>query len=111
MFAPLPVWEPLERFEAKCIDLRHPCSGGSVPSRDHRCGIYAVDCEGAALEWAGHIEHRSFVIGEVWAWGTVAEHESGWRSRYAYPAAFGGAWTRGERDEGLLEELREAYAV
>jgi hypothetical protein len=28
------------------------------------------------------------IYGEVWLWGTVVEHEAGWRAQYAYPKNF-----------------------
>ena len=49
------------------------------------CGVYA----------ARSIQHlRTFgymrfgIYGEVWLWGTVVEHEQGWRAQYAYPKNF-----------------------
>ncbi|HET7481803.1 MAG TPA: hypothetical protein VFK89_02980 [Actinomycetota bacterium] len=109
LFAPLPVWAPNERFEARCVDLRNRCAAGDVPARGHRCGIYAVSTPGRAFDWADEIEHRTYVIGEVWSWGTVAEHAAGWRSRYAYPASFLEARTRGHLDDALTDELRTTY--
>ena len=53
-----------------------------LPHLECTCGVYA----------AKSIEHlRQFgyvsrgIHGEVYLWGTVVEHELGWRARFAYP--------------------------
>jgi hypothetical protein len=53
-----------------------------VPQTDCTCGVYA----------AKNLEHlRQFgyegrgIHGEVYLWGTVVEHELGWRAQFAYP--------------------------
>jgi len=58
----------------------HPAD--ELPHSDCTCGVYA----------AKSIEHlRQFgyvsrgIHGEVYLWGTVVEHELGWRARFAYP--------------------------
>jgi hypothetical protein len=57
-------------------------SAHEPPHPDCTCGVYA----------AKNIEHlrksgyeRYGIHGEVFLWGTVVEHERGWRGQYAYP--------------------------
>lgn len=38
------------------------------------------------LRRLGYTERR--ILGEVWLWGTVVEHEEGWRAQFAYPRKF-----------------------
>jgi hypothetical protein len=53
-----------------------------APRRECRCGVYAAKSF-ADLGRAGY--NRYGVHGEVCLWGTVVEHETGWRAEYAYP--------------------------
>lgn len=74
-------WPPRQPLAAKCVagnahDAHEP------PHLDCTCGVYA----------AKNIEHlRQLgyegrgIRGEVHLWGTVVEHELGWRSQFAYP--------------------------
>jgi preprotein translocase subunit YajC len=49
------------------------------------CGIYAAK----TTEQLRQCAYRRFgVHGEVSLWGTVVEHERGWRSQFAYPKTF-----------------------
>lgn len=59
------------------------------------CGIYALKTPAdIAAEWE---EHRAWpgIVGTVYLWGRMFEHEHGYRAQFAYPAsfiaAFGGA--------------------
>jgi hypothetical protein len=56
-----------------------------APDLKCTCGIYA----------GGNLEHmrkpsyeRSLIYGQVLLWGTVVEHQRGWRAQYAYPHSF-----------------------
>jgi hypothetical protein len=53
-----------------------------APKADCRCGVYAsksLDDLRSIRVW------ESGVRGEAWLWGTVVEHERGWRAQFAYP--------------------------
>lgn len=57
----------------------------SAPVLQCTCGIYArKDREG--LRKAMH--RTSLVYGEVSLWGSMVEHQYGWRAQYAYPKSF-----------------------
>jgi hypothetical protein len=49
------------------------------------CGVYAAKTIGH-LNQCGY--KRFGVHGEVYLWGTVVEHERGWRAEFAYPKTF-----------------------
>jgi hypothetical protein len=53
-----------------------------VPKADCTCGVYAVK----TLDHFRSAGYERFGIhGEVYLWGTVVEHELGWRAQFAYP--------------------------
>ena len=74
-------WSPCKPLAAKCgVGKAHDAH--EVPQTDCTCGVYA----------AKNLEHlRQFgyegrgIHGEVYLWGTVVEHELGWRAQFAYP--------------------------
>lgn len=73
----------------------------------HDLGYYAFKNE------SGSRAHLSpwgdlIVTGTVELWGTVHEHDYGWRAEYAYPKSFDGTRNIGS-DRLLLEELRKIY--
>ena len=80
--APWPIGRPLA---ARCYAHLH-LGGRSVvehqshqaPQIDCSCGIYAT--KGPAAGYGIGV-----ISGEVYLWGTVVEHEFGWRAQYAYP--------------------------
>jgi hypothetical protein len=48
------------------------------------CGVYAAK----SIEHLRQCGYKKFgVHGEVYLWGTVIEHERGWRAQFAYPKA------------------------
>ena len=50
-----------------------------APQSDCTCGIYAINR-------VHHLVRTGYGIpGEVYLWGTVVEHQFGWRAQYAYP--------------------------
>src|SRR5271169_449435 len=56
-----------------------------APHEDCTCGIYATK----TLHYfrsAGY--DRYGIYGEVYLWGTVVEHELGWRAQFAFPKNF-----------------------
>jgi len=53
-----------------------------LPSFSCTCGVYAAK----TIEHLRQCGYRKFgVHGEVFLWGTVIEHERGWRAQFAYP--------------------------
>jgi hypothetical protein len=84
-------WHPGQPLVAGCrvysagkiVGRAEAAQGGHVvPQADCTCGVYA----------AKNLEHlRQFgyerygIYGEVYLWGTVIEHEQGWRAQFAYP--------------------------
>ena len=64
-------------------------SGAEVMPERHQaphaactCGIYAVK----SLDQLRDLDYaRRGICGEVYLWGTVIEHQSGWRAQFAYP--------------------------
>jgi hypothetical protein len=82
------IWEPYQALEA-----RHETGTPCVAGAPCRCGIYAFkDPEHLRREiWSVPMRSRvgySAIIGQVWLWGKLAEHERGWRAQFAYPAQF-----------------------
>lgn len=81
-------WEPGRAFQARC-GLPRWLNGGigrhTAPDIRCRCGIYA----GTSLE-AFPRPRPAWppppVVGTVSLWGTVIEHDRGWRGEFAYPA-------------------------
>ena len=74
-------WPPRQPLAAKCgagkaHDAHEP------PHLDCTCGVYAAK-DNEHLRQLGY-EGRG-IRGEVHLWGTVVEHELGWRSQFAYP--------------------------
>jgi preprotein translocase subunit YajC len=56
-----------------------------LPHPSCTCGVYAAK----TLERLRQCGYSRFgVCGEVYLWGTVVEHERGWRAQYAYPKTF-----------------------
>ena len=87
------TWQHGEPLEAKCrlSEFVH-CRRHRAKLRPHdapllncACGIYASK----SLE---HLRRpgyqRSLIYGQVLLWGTIVEHQRGWRSQYAYPQSF-----------------------
>jgi hypothetical protein len=81
-------WEPRRATEARCGAPRLLTAGlgkHTAPDIRCRCGIYAsrsLDVfERPRPAWP-----PAPVVGTVSLWGTVVEHERGWRGRFAYPS-------------------------
>lgn len=78
------LWHPGHQLAARCRT--------SVRTNDHyvhnapqmncTCGIYAAKSHDD-LTRAGYAGFE--IHGEVYLWGTVVEHERGWRAEYAFP--------------------------
>ncbi len=88
------LWVPGQRLDALCrADATRFISGlprfkhdsHQVPHPSCTCGVYAAK----AIERLQQSGYRRFgVYGEVHLWGTVIEHERGWRAEFAYPKSF-----------------------
>lgn len=52
-----------------------------------RYGIHAFKELDDLLEYAKHdiFQQRQIIIGQVYLWGQISEHQKGYRARYAYP--------------------------
>lgn len=55
-----------------------------TPHPSCTCGVYAAK----TLERVRQGYSRFGLYGEVLLWGTIVEHERGWRAQYAYPKSF-----------------------
>jgi hypothetical protein len=73
-------WLPGKIFVAECR-----IQGHEVPQLGCKCGIYAAKTV-AHLRREGY--DRKGIYGEVYLWGTVVEHQQGWRAQFAYPKNF-----------------------
>jgi hypothetical protein len=72
-------WLPNQSLKAKCSKFPN---GHASPQRNCSCGIYAAK----SLDQLRMIGFADLgVCGEVYLWGTVVEHEFGWRAQFAYP--------------------------
>lgn len=74
-------WKSGEPLTAQC--RTHGCH--ESPRPNCTCGIYASKSLDH-LRRLGYTESR--IHGEVCLWGTVVEHEDGWRAQFAYPKKF-----------------------
>ena len=81
-------WKPSQSLAARCkastivgrADVVHDVR--DIPQANCTCGVYAVK----ALDHFRSAGYERFGIhGEVYLWGTVVEHELGWRAQFAYP--------------------------
>jgi hypothetical protein len=67
-------------------------------------GIYAFK---SAQDTFTYLDTDS-ICGSVNLWGTVIEHESGYRAEFAYPKEF---WVRKDFDAAMIVRLEETYGV
>jgi len=74
-------WPPRQPLAAKC-GAGNAHDAHEPPHLDCTCGVYAAKSR-EHLRQLGY-EGRG-IRGEVHLWGTVVEHEFGWRSQFAYP--------------------------
>lgn len=132
---PLPqyIWEPGERFQARCTTCRHVIEGPmfcssitlfrheNPPEEIGECGVYAHAALHGARERFIKIEEelkRCFsrfrytaplvAVGTVKLWGRIIEHEWGFRAQYAYPKTL---YVPRDRHGRIAAELAEAYRV
>ena len=74
-------WQPGRPFVAGC--RCQGCQAG--PQSNCTCGVYAAKSL-ADLRRTGYVDFG--IVGEVCLWGTVVEHQAGWRAQFAYPKKF-----------------------
>jgi hypothetical protein len=81
------LWMPGQRLSAACRTLAGRAEDGlavhDAPQMNCTCGVYAaksLDC----LRALGYMRYDS-IYGELYLWGTVVEHQLGWRAQFAYP--------------------------
>jgi len=74
-------WSPRQPVAAKC-GAGNAHDAHDPPHFDCTCGVYAAKSR-EHLHQLGY-EGRG-IRGEVHLWGTVVEHELGWRAQFAYP--------------------------
>src|SRR6516164_2186082 len=86
-------WQPNQKLQADCR-RSNPSLWSSLflsvnrhkpPHGNCSCGIYAAKSfdQLRGMQGIGYAEQG--VHGEVYLWGTVVEHELGWRAQFAYP--------------------------
>jgi hypothetical protein len=105
-------WPPMRPMRAECLwgGLDRPAKLDThrVPHHMCSCGIYAMRKPNAL---ACDLFDEREVIGQVNLWGTVIEHEEGWRGEYAYPSTIYVPHLVEERYPGAATRLRNTYGV
>lgn len=78
-------WEPNAAAQAKCD---HPGDEKydipphtAAPNEKCNCGFYIARDAVTAFAYG-------YILGEIYGWGKVIQHELGWRVEYAYPKIF-----------------------
>ena len=90
------TWQPGREHHASCrrhqpwLRRRRAGRGHAAPATSCSCGVWAVQTPTHAAS-ALDIYGRSWkpihrVLGRVSLWGTIVEHDRGWRAELAYPA-------------------------
>ena len=84
-------WRPGQSQVARCKAAtvvgrgRKKDNAHDAPHEDCTCGIYAVK----TLHYFRSVGYDRYgIYGEVYLWGTVVEHELGWRAEFACPKNF-----------------------
>lgn len=90
-------WEPYSKLVGACKNhfLIRYCNHHELPDIDEipnincTCGIYAwKTLFGTTNGIRDFLLHGGYIIGKVYLWGRVIEHERGYRGQYAYPHSF-----------------------
>lgn len=71
------LWEPGKIIEAHCS-----------PKDNKNFGIHAWKNMDDLLDYVTDYSKTSYIIGTVYMWGEIVEHEKGIRSQFAYPCEF-----------------------
>ena len=84
------LWMPGQPLSAACRTLAERAEDGlsvhDAPQMNCTCGVYAAKSLDG-LRALGYMRYGS-IYGELYLWGTVVEHQLGWRAQYAYPKNF-----------------------
>lgn len=90
-------WPTRQAMEAKCLRniyaLKYNLSPSEIRAHLHEkapyqhchCGIYAYRTESNVFTRGPVDVTLPFAIGEVYLWGNIIEHDSGYRAEFAYP--------------------------
>ncbi len=87
-------------------------AAGFYSFRDPLAAFLQMKSEGIAGDgsrfgpYLNEVTHT--VLGTIWQWGVVAEHEIGYRSQFASVRGIDDVFPR---DQALLSQLRELYGV
>jgi|GEM_PF-5343762 len=74
------IWSPKSANCAKCDKCKH------APTKKCQCGYnaFSLDYPLKAME-TEFLYPTATIIGEVYGWGRVIQHQHGWRSQYSFP--------------------------
>ena len=84
------------------------------------CGVHAFKTKSGVLSYGANCILNPIAVGTVALWGTVIEHELGYRAQfgrvYSIDAIFGEKppprrWFRKPQPSTMLENLRQLYGV
>jgi hypothetical protein len=84
-------WHPGQSLAARCraSAVVGPIAGRSEAADDHNAPQANCTCGIHAVKTLHHFRSAGYgrfgIYGEVYLWGTVVEHELGWRAQFAYP--------------------------
>lgn len=98
------IWEPLKAKKVKhehfleTFGLHVSCIGFPVCPN---CGIHAFKTKQQIEEYIDFM--MNVVIGEVYLWGKIVEHERGYRAEFAYPKRIYGP--------KIFDEIKHTYKV
>lgn len=82
------LWPPAQPLVARCRTtawakkVSEGQSRHDAPQWQCTCGVYAAKSP-HHLRRKGYLDHG--ICGEVYLWGQVVEHHSGWRAQFGYP--------------------------
>ena len=102
------MYVPDEKLDTNELQICHsaPCDAWN-PGTHYGCGIYGVKTAELLCQHLRDIwPTETTVIGQVYLWGHIVEHEHGYRAQYAYPKCI--VYT-GKPENGLL--LAEQYGI
>lgn len=79
-------WPIGKVLTAACRDFS-PAGPHDSPGLIHECGIHGVKTRAQLVPWIPSYSSVIKLYGKVSLWGTVIDHEEGYRAQYAYPYA------------------------
>lgn len=113
-------WPSRQALTATCLSGHHV--GVTLPSIECTCGIWSYSSRDPVVEavrrWSTGFEdngwttvYATVVVGQVSLWGTVIEHEEGWRASKAYPYSLEVPEYPGYDADEVARVLRDEYLV